>query len=184
MLGHSRDCSVWSTQNPQETATILHPILETRKLTRTLRFGNVPKVIRLACQKISFWQPWPGADNRILAKDGPVQEPWVPSPFTWSIGWMKGMRCLHTLPRSTASVRCQFTTISKSFQVLENGLTICWKWNGLPVGKSEMPITEDVQVGTVDMECTDTWSLRQNSSCQGHGLPSKLHGFRVPAPRW
>ena len=159
------DYFIWSSQNPYETGTIPHPILEMRKVTCTLMFGDVPKVTWLACHRIFLWQSWPGADNYILAKDSPVwEQSQEPSPDPRRTEWGKGMRYLRILWRNPGPLRgvnlSQHPSHYKSLKMgcLTTETGVC-RW----VRMSETPLTGDIQVERMDTGLTYRWSLRQDS---------------------
>lgn len=133
--GHPVDYSVWSSQNPYGAGSIPHLILETRKLTRTLRFSSAPTVTWLACQRISLEVL--NGDNRWDVCTCCIE---IQDHALWNVS-------LSQHPDHFKSLKKCATYLLKM------------KW----VAQWEKPITGDIQVGTMDMEFTDTWSFRQNS---------------------
>lgn len=67
---------------------------------------------------------------------------------------MKGIRCLHILQRSRTTARCQVITISTFSKSLKMGCLSIENEMGCPARGSEMPITAEIQVKTVDVEFT------------------------------
>lgn len=160
-----------------------------RKLTRTLRFSNVPRVTPLGYQRISLWWSWPGADTNILAKNSPVwEQSQEPSPYAWRIGWRKGVRCSQVWQRepgplwgvSLSQHPNHSRSLKMSYLTPGNGM-------GCHMRISERLITGDIQVETMDMRFTYRWSRRRNSfvaknmGCRINwmGSKSQLHIYTV-----